>query len=495
MTATNQRKIQGTRPDASNAFGWSLVNTIASRFGTLGIGIVLARVLGPEQFGTFAVALVALMAVLSFNELGVSLAIVRWPTDPAQIAPTVNTISIASSAVICILGWIGAPTFTAVMGNPEATAVVRILILSVLINGAVASPAALLQRNFHERARMGIDQVNVWVGAIVSLGLALTGMGAMALAIGRLLGAILSGFLFIKASPLPYRFGWSKEHALPLMRFGLPLAGTSIIVFAVGYTDQLVAGAILGATVLGFYVLAFNLSSWPVSIVSQPLRRVAPAAFASVQGDRTRMQQSIIILFGVVGTATIPAFFAIAGASRPLVRIVYGEVWLPAAAALSWLVIAALCKIFNELIYDYIVVLGRTGVVFLIQCCSLAVLIPALLIGAHLGALAGVAMAQALVSALVIMPLYLWQLRRTGIQIGAILRKLLGPLAAGLGVGGFAWFVSAIIPNPWISLPLSGAVAILMISVLLYSKRRDLKFLKSIGGMNNDDEEVTACES
>ena len=491
MTATNQRKLQDSAPGASSAFGWSLVNTVASRFGTLGIGIVLARVLGPEQFGTFAVALVALMAVLSFNELGVSLAIVRWPTDPAQIAPTVNTISVISSSIIAALGWIGAPAFTALMGNPEATGVVRILILSVLVNGAVAGPAALLQRNFRERTRMGIDQVNVWVGALVALGLAVTGMGAMALAIGRLLGALLSGAMFIKASPLPYRLGWSREFAMPLMRFGLPLAGTSIIVFAVGYTDQLVAGSILGATVLGFYVLAFNLSSWPVSIVSQPLRRVAPAAFASVQGEPARMRQSVLVLFGVVGAATIPAFFAIAGASRPLVRLVYGEVWLPAAAALAWLVIAALCKIFNELIYDYIVVLGRTGVVFLIQCCSLAVLIPALLLGAHFGGLVGVAMAQAAVSVVVVLPLYLWQLRRIGIGVGTILRSLSVPFLAGIGSGAFAWMISNVILNPWISLPLSGSLAIGLISVLLYLRRNDLRFLKSIGGLSTSQEKAS----
>ena len=52
------------------------------RFGTLAIGIALARLLGPEAFGTFAVATVALLAMLSFNELGVSLAIVRWADDP-----------------------------------------------------------------------------------------------------------------------------------------------------------------------------------------------------------------------------------------------------------------------------------------------------------------------------------------------------------------------------------------------------------------------------
>src|SRR6478609_6390229 len=85
---------------ASRALSWSFVNTAVSRFGTLAIGIVLARVLGPEAFGTFAVATVAMLGILSFNELGVSLAIVRWKDEPADIAPTVNTISVLSSLVL-----------------------------------------------------------------------------------------------------------------------------------------------------------------------------------------------------------------------------------------------------------------------------------------------------------------------------------------------------------------------------------------------------------
>ena len=98
-------------PGASRALGWSFLNTAVSRIGTLGIGIVLARVLGPEAFGTYAVAFVALAAVLSFNELGVSLAIVRWEGDPRSIAPTVTTISIAGSVLFFAAAYAAAEPF------------------------------------------------------------------------------------------------------------------------------------------------------------------------------------------------------------------------------------------------------------------------------------------------------------------------------------------------------------------------------------------------
>src|ERR1700754_3553658 len=133
---------------ASGALAWSFVNTVLGRLGTLGIGIALARLLGPQEFGTYAVALIALMAVLSFNELGVSLAIVRWPGDPRDIAPTVNTISLIASAMIAAATYFLAGPFASAMGEPDATPVVQLLGLSVIISGAVAAPAALMQREF-----------------------------------------------------------------------------------------------------------------------------------------------------------------------------------------------------------------------------------------------------------------------------------------------------------------------------------------------------------
>lgn len=469
------------RPGASSAFGWSVLNTVLSRLGTLGIGIVLARVLGPESFGTFAVALVALMAVLSFNELGVSLAIVRWPGDPARIVPTVNTVSVAGSGLFCTAAIIAAPVFTAAVGDPDATEVIRVLILSVFINGIVASPAALLQREFQEKTRLGIDQANVWVGAVLSLALAMAGMGAMALAVGRVAGSVISAVMFLKASPLPYRFGLDRTLVGPLLRFGLPLAGTSIIFFAVGYADQLTAGILLGTTGLGFYVLAFNLSNWPASILAQPLRRVAPAAFSSLQDDPEKMNALLASIVTVLACAALPLMLFLAGSALSVIQLVYGDAWVPAAAILSWLVVAAISKMFCDLGYDYLVVLGRSGTVFGIQGGSLIVLIPALACGALLFGLPGLAAAQALVTAFVVLPCYAWQLRRTGVNLYFMARGLWLPVAAGLITGAVSWLITTTHFAPLMALVLAGLVSGGATLSLLFIRRSSLDLLRAVG--------------
>jgi O-antigen/teichoic acid export membrane protein len=450
---------------ASKALGWSFLNTAASRFGTLAIGIMLARLLGPHEFGAFAVAMVALIVVLSFNELGVSLAIVRWPGDPARIAPTVTTIATASSAFLCIVALVAAPWFAGAMGAPGATGVVRALSLCIVINGLVATPAALLQRGFAQGRRMLIDQVNTWAGALTSIALAVAGMGAMSLAVGRLAGSLASAVLFIKFSPEPLRFGFDRRLARELMKFGLPLAGSSIVVCAVLNVDQLVVGNVLGATALGFYVLAFNLSSWPVAMFSQPVRSVAPAAFARLQHDPPTMRRTFVVSFGLLAAVTLPVCLLLVGTSGPLIDFVYGPAWSPAAKALLWLALLGALRIPYELIYDYFVVLAKPRVVFTVQVVWLGALIPALIVGGKIAGIAGVGAAHVIVGLLVVLPLYLRELRQVEIKTRELAKQIALPLLTAAVTGATALGLSALGVSGIVGLAAAGIVALAAIAV------------------------------
>jgi O-antigen/teichoic acid export membrane protein len=467
---------------ATRAFGWSFLNTVVSRLGTVAIGVVLARLLGPESFGTFAVATVAMLAMLSFNELGVSLAIVRWKDDPAHIAPTVNSISVLSSLLLFGVVVLTAPAFASAMGDPEATNVVRLMSVAIVINGAVAGPAALLQREFKQGRRMAIDQVNTWLGAVVSLGLALTGLGAMSLAIGRIAGSLVSGVMFLIWSPLRYRFGFNPPIARALLRFGLPLAGASMIVFAVGYADQLVTGAVLGSTALGFYVLAFSLSSWPVSIFSQPLRSVAPAAFARLQGDPKQMNQAFADVLTLLSAVALPSCLLLAGASTAVIDFVYGADWAPSAVVLSYLGLMAVARILFELAYDFLVIKGQSSSILLVQLLWLSLLVPALIVGASFAGLRGVAIAQTAVAILVVLPAYALLLRRAGQHLKSLARQVLPALLVGLTVAGLTHLISSELSSAFLACVLSGLIGLVGVIGLLASKKHVIARFRSLRG-------------
>jgi PST family polysaccharide transporter len=473
---------------AGRALGWSFASTAVSKLSTVVIGVVLARLLGPHAFGTFAVATVALLALLSFNELGVSLAIVRWPDDPREIVPTVATISVAASALMCGVCYVAAPAFSAAMGDPSATPVVRLLGLSVLVSGLSAGPVALLQREFRQDRKMIGDQVGSWTSALVAIGCAVGGMGAMSLAVGQLLGSAISAVLFAAFAPAGLRFGYNAAKARALLKFGLPLAGSSVVVFAVSHTDKLVVGAVLGPVPLGIYVLAANVANWPNSMFSLPVRSVAPALLARLQRNRTVMRSTFLSFGGLLAAVTVPACVVLAAGSGPLVSLVYGQAWHASAGVLGWLALVMVMRVLFELLYDYFVVLANTRVVFVVQVLWFAALLPGLYFGARWGGPAGAAAAQLAVAVLVIAPVYLFEVRRTGVSPWAFLGRLAPAFGAGLGVAAVGGLAAAFIANDLVALLVCGIAGAAALGLLLYRMRGTVRALR---GLRPDDETET----
>jgi PST family polysaccharide transporter len=439
---------------------------MVGRFSTLGIGVALARILGPHEFGAFAVALVALLALLSFNELGVSLAIVRWEGEPGEIAPTVATISVISSVIIYAGCFFGAPAFASAMGAPSATDVIRVLAINVIFDGLVSTPVALMQRYFRQGRKMIADQANNLIGTGTSIGLALLHFGAMSLAIGRLAGATVAAVLFIAFSPEPLRFGFDPVKARGLIRFGMPLAGASIVVFAVQNADQIVVGHVLGATALGFYALALNLASWPLNIFSMPIRTVAPALFSRLQHDQQAMRKTFLACLELVETLTLPICLLLCGAAVPLVRFAYGAKWVMAAQALVWLGGLTAVRILGEFIYDFFVVLARSTVVFTVQVVWLIMLVPCLIAGTWAYGIGGAAMAEVAVGLFVVLPWYMVELGKVGIERRALLGRVWLPLLAAAIVGVAAHAIADVLPRAFVACAVSGVLALVAIGLL-----------------------------
>ena len=104
-----------------------------------------------------AVSQVILTVLLSVNELGVSAAIIRWEGDILSFARTVLTLLLATSAVLYGVLYVTAPTVARLLGSPDATTMLRVLCICVIIDGACAVPLALLNREFAQGRRMIID--------------------------------------------------------------------------------------------------------------------------------------------------------------------------------------------------------------------------------------------------------------------------------------------------------------------------------------------------
>ncbi|MBD3781895.1 MAG: lipopolysaccharide biosynthesis protein [Micrococcales bacterium] len=411
---------------------WSFLNTVLGRFGTVLVGIAIARILTREDFGVFAIALVVLSATLSINELGVSVAILRWQKDVDSIQPTVATLSVVTSGVLYLVCFLGAPAFTRLMGDEAATGVVRLLCVGVLVDAVSAVPAARLIRDFRQRTRFVIDTTNFVVSTVVTLSLALAGAGAWSLAWGRLSANLVSAALLVAWAPGHWRLGFDRGRARELLRFGLPLAGSNLLVVGMVNIDKVVTGHTLGTVLLGTYALAFNLSSWPVNVLSVTVQPVAIPGFARLLDDLPRLREAFTRGVTSLLVATLLVSVPLAVLAEPAIRFLYGVKWVDAAPALTGLAVFGASRVMVSLLYDLMVAAGRTRQALAVQVAWFATLFPALVVGARLDGIRGVAWAQAVVSVLVVLPLSWWVVRGVGLRGRDLARPLVRPLLGGV---------------------------------------------------------------
>ncbi|MEE4544756.1 oligosaccharide flippase family protein [Streptomyces sp. V4-01] len=415
-----------------SAARWSLINTVVMRLGNFVTGILLARfALGPAAWGVYGIAQTVLLVLLAANELGVGLAIIRWDGDARRFSPTVLTLSTASSTALYAVLYAAAPAVARTVGSPEAAGVLRVMCLCVILDGIAQVPAGFLTREFAQGRRMVIDAANFVTSTTVTLVLAFAGTGAISFAWGAVAGNTVALTGFCLAAPGTLKFGWDARQARALLRFGVPLAGASLLALCVVNLDTLVVGSTLGKVSLGFYVLAFNVSGWPVRIISEAARRVSFAGFSRLAGTPQGLARGFSRALAVLVTGTVPLCVLLAGLAAPVVELVYGSKWVPAARALPWLMALGLIRIGCELGYDCLVAVGRRRALIGVQALWLAVLFPVLVVAAHRHGIVGVAQGHVLVAGGVVVPFFLLALSRAGISVRWIARACSWPFLGG----------------------------------------------------------------
>jgi O-antigen/teichoic acid export membrane protein len=439
---------------------WSTLDVSVSRFAQLAQGIIVARILAPEAFGVFAVALVVHAVVINVSELGVSVSLIRDEERHVErSAPTVMTIALANASVLGAVMALGASFFATTLGSPDAAGPIAVMAISLPLAGVTAVPSALLRRHFRMDRMFVANVSNTLLSGVLVVMLAKAGWGPMALAWSFVAGQALTTVLLLSYRPGRVWPGWNNLEARRLLRFGLPLAGASLITFSVLNVDYIIVGRLLGAVELGLYMLAFNISGWPMNVFGAVVRSVSLPGFAQLRNQGELVPEHFGSALRLVASVTMPICLVLGSLSTPVILAVYGEQWAPAAAALVGLSVLGAARILIELSSDFLISLGRTRAVFVAQLPWLVGLVVSLVVIVPRYGIAGAGAVQAAVAAGVVV-LYVGLLARAGVRPSVTARSL-GPVIAWAAVAMIvARLVSERVANPFVAVLAGGFVSL-----------------------------------
>ncbi|WP_129784278.1 oligosaccharide flippase family protein [Promicromonospora panici] len=438
------------------ALRWSTTGTLAVRLGNLGLGIVIARIVSPEEFGLYAIALTVQSVVMALADLGLSADLIRHP-DHERRAGSVATLGLVTGGALTVAAALSAPALATAMGGPGAAGPIAILAGTFLLAGIGVVPFATLQRRLDQRGLFRSNAVDFGVGAVVTLVLAAFGHGLIGLAVGRVAGqasGVLVQFWLTRTLP---RLSWDRTVARSVLAFGLPVAAANLLSWVLLSVDRVVLGNTAGAVELGYYVLAANISTWPMTLVGQVLRSVTLPAFSRV---RERAKAALVPLLGPVWWAVAAAAAMLAALAHPVVVLVYGARWEPAVQVLVPLATVGAVRVIADVLAGYLYALGRSRGVLVVQTVWLVALVPAVVVGAQVGGGVGVGVAQAIVAVVVLVPAYLVLLRRSRDEVGALVRALVVPALAAAGAVLAGMLVADRVAGPILGGLLGGATTL-----------------------------------
>jgi O-antigen/teichoic acid export membrane protein len=464
-TATAESPIRGLRYKASRGLRWSVLGILATKAGSLVVGLVLARLLAPADFGIYAIALAATGFVMHINDAGLVAATVQWRGRLEEMAPTATSLAILFSAAVYGIFWFAAPSFADLAGSPDAAPVVRLLTAVILIDGVTAVRAGSIMRDFQQDKLTQANIAGYVTYAVLAIVLALHGAGPYSFAGGQVVGAVVTGVLLMISAKLPFKIGFNRAVAVRLMRFGVPLAAGLGIEAILLNADYVVVGRIMGATALGFYLLAFNISSWVQGIVGTAVRYVSVPSFSRLaeQDDDVLsrgVQRSVPLLFaGVMPIAMLMAVLAPA-----LVVFLYGVQWAPAAPVLRFLAVLTVVRLLTMFAIDIVTSAGATRATIWLNLGWAVVVVPALIVGTQVDGIRGTAVAHAIVAVLIATPLAMWTLHKSRVRLAPVVPELVRPLLA-VGLATATCLGAAEITHtssPFVQLVIAGPASLLV---------------------------------
>lgn len=487
-TAADSRE-SSLRSLAARGAAWSGVSTIVLRMGGLVVGIVLARILAPEQFGVYAVALTVQGILMTVADLGLSADLIR-SDEPERIAPTVATLGLLSGAVLMIVTMVSGTGLAALLGSPEAAPAIVVLSVTLLLAGGTVVPYAMLQRSFQQRELFFVGVADFVVSTVVTLVLVALGFGVLGLAIGRVAAQCVSSAMQFALARIVPRFSINRSVVKPVLAFGLPIAAANLLSWALLNVDNIVLARVAGATALGYYVLAFNISSWPMSALSQVVRSISLPYFSRTGSD----SRALATVTAIAWAGALPAGTVLAALSVPLIDVVYGEKWLPAAPVLAALGLYGSLRVAFDIFAGYLYSQGRSRPVLWIQIVWLIALVGAMIVATRAYGIVGAGWVHVVVAAAVILPAYLVALKITGVGFAEFARAAWPPTLATVPAVAAAVAAHLLIKTSVIALVVGAIAAVLVYAALAWPwMRRRLRDVRGSSGVSRNGGPNDGC--
>lgn len=376
---------QSLRDRTIKGVGWSFAGNAISYGITFIVGIVLARLLTPDEYGLIGIVTVFITVFNALVDSGFSSALIRKTDAAEEDYNTAFFTNLAFSIVLYLVLFLCAPIVASFFGRPELLTMIRVMGVGLIINAFSSIQYTVLSKRLEFEKKSKAAIVASFISGIVGVWMAVAGYGVWALVAQQLSKELVYSILLwgiVKWSP---SWNWSRHSFSYLWGFGWKMSASAVIDRVAAQVGSFVIGKCYSPASLGQFSRSEQFASLFSSGLTSVVQQVSYPALSEIQDDKARLMAAYRKVIKTTMFVTAIGMFALGAVAEPLLFCLIGPQWHDAAMYLPLICIEMSLYPLHAINLNMLQVQGRSDLFLVLEVIKKVLLIPVLLVGIFVG--------------------------------------------------------------------------------------------------------------
>lgn len=361
--------------------GWSAIDNVSGYAVTFVVGIILARLLSPEDYGLLGLIGIFTAICNCFIGAGFGSALIRKKDATEDDFSTVFICNLSIALLLYGVLFVCAPLIADFFGRQKLIALTRVSSLSLIIGSLAFVQRTRLTKRIDFKTQTQITIIAAIVRGVVGISTALIGWGVWALVAQDLTASVVSTILL-----------WHYNKWIPCLRFSISsfreLFGYSSKMLASGLIDtiwkevyQVIIGKCYSPATLGQYTRATMFSGLFSSNLTSIIQRVSFPVLSEIQDNPSRLKDGYRRIIRSTMLITFACMLMLAAIAKPMILVLIGEKWLQAATLLQIVCFGGMLYPLHAINLNILQVKGRSDLFLKLEIIKKCIAIGPLLLG------------------------------------------------------------------------------------------------------------------
>lgn len=357
----------GLKRQAFTGVIWRILETGGTQIIQLIIGIVLARLILPEQFAAIAMLSIFFAVAEQFINSGFSTALIRKNDRTQTDCSTVFYFNIVISIVSYLILYFAAPYIADFYNLQELKPILRVSSLTLIIGSTAAVHRTLFTARLDFKSLTKYNIAALIISGAVGMYMAYQGFQVWALVAQSIISSVVRTCCIWFASPWKPTLQFSWTSLKEFFSFGSKLLASGLLDTIYTNMYSVIIGKFFPHSDLAYYNRASGLKAMASSTPTSVLQSVTFPTLCKLQENDDTLRSAYRKMIQISAFIIFPVCLGLGAVSFPLINVLYTKVWIFAASLLQIIVFQGMWYPIHAINLNLLQVKGRSDLFFRLE--------------------------------------------------------------------------------------------------------------------------------